>query len=400
MSTSLEAHATLVGEALHPFVDSGALPGMVAVIGGRDGGMQVVALGDADPLRGEPMTSDAVFRLASMTKLVTAVGVMQLVDQGRIALDDPIGEHLPEFDDLRVLDGFDSDGEPLLRPQRGRPTIRQVLANTAGLGYEIWNGDLNRYYELTGTPSAATGLLTSLRVPLVCDPETEIHYGTGADWAGILIQRVTGSSYDDYVNAEILAVLETTDMGTRLTAAQRGRLPDVLARTDDGGYVSTGIDYPENPEFRPGGGSIYATAADFMALQLFLLNGGTHKGKRLLSSEAVSEMIRPQTGRLDIPAMPSWVPALSRTVEFEPGTSWGLGMCVNRNDIPGGRRAMSGGWAGIFNSYFWIDPASGLAAGLYLQLVPFFDEQAVAAFRSFERAVYAEAPSAIGVAGR
>lgn len=384
-----ERTTRFVTEALTPFIEGKALPGVVAIVADRDGSTSTVALGVADPLSGRLMEPDTIFRLASMTKLITAVGVMRLVDKGDLRLDDPIAQHLPEFDDLPVLEGFGGDGQPLLRAQRGRPTIRHVLANVAGLGYEIWNGDLNRYYELTGTPSAATGAWKSLEVPLVCDPGAEIHYGTGADWAGVLIQRVSGRSYDQFVEEEILSVLRTTDMATVLTAQQRERTPAVLTRAEGGGYEPTAIDYPLSPDFRGGGGSIYSTAADFMDLQLMLLNGGTYDGRRLLSPESAAAMITPQTGDLDIPAMQSWIPFLSDTVEFEPATSWGFGMCVNR--LPGqfGRKAMSGGWAGLFNTYFWIDPASGIAAGFYLQLVPFCDARVLAAYHAFEQAVYA-----------
>jgi CubicO group peptidase (beta-lactamase class C family) len=195
-------------------------------------------------------------------------------------------------------------------------------------------------------------------------------------------------TYDDFLASEILSVLRTGDMATVLTPVQRTRVPAVLARTADGGFETTAIDYPAAPDFRGGGGSIYATPGDYMDLQLMLLNGGTFGNRRLLSPESVAEMIRPQTGGLENPTMESFIPFLSEAVEFEPGMSWGFGMVVNREPGLNGRGAMSGWWAGLFNTYFWVDPSNGVAAGLYLQLVPFCDPPVVDALRAFERAVY------------
>jgi methyl acetate hydrolase len=262
-----EAVARLLGEA----VAAGDVPGAVAVVGGRRCTRLLAAEGYADPGATKMLRTDSLFRLASMTKLITAVAVMRQVDAGRITLDDPVTQYLPEFGELPVLAGFTGDGEPVLRPQRAQPTVRQLLANTAGLAYEIWCERMFRYHEYAGLPSAATGILRSLTAPLVSDPGTEIWYSTGADWAGRLLESVTGDSLDGILGREVFDVLDDTEMTTTLTAAQRERCPDVLARHPTGGFTSTDVDYPGAPEFRTGGGCVYATAADFLLLQRFLL---------------------------------------------------------------------------------------------------------------------------------
>jgi CubicO group peptidase (beta-lactamase class C family) len=364
----------------------GAIPGAVAAVAGADGVVYHKAFGWADPERRDPLDEDAVFRLASMTKLITAVAVMRLVDAGELALDDPLTRHLPEFGAVDVLDGFDGDVPRLRRPTRP-PTVREVLSHSSGLSYEVWNPDILRYQTLAGTPAISSGRIGVLDTPLVADPGTVVEYGTGFDWAGQLVHRLTGVTLDEYCRTEIFEPLGMTRTSLRRLSHPALRYVDVLSEQDRG-FAATEIDYPQQPEFVTGGGCFYSTAADYLALQRALLAGGTLDGVNVLAADSVDEILRAQSFT-DLPVLRSELPWLSADVDLGPGWRWGFGLMVNGNPVPGGRNAASGGWWGIFNTTFWIDRSAGLAANLFMQFVPFYSEAAAATARRFESAVYA-----------
>jgi CubicO group peptidase (beta-lactamase class C family) len=382
-----------IDAALERAVSDGAVPGVVGVAGDRDGPIYAAAFGSADAEGRRPLAVDSVFRLASMTKLVTSVAAMQLVEQGRLALDAPVAATLPEFGELPVLDGFDP--APRLRPPRRAATVREVLAHTSGATYEVWNHDILRYYELTGTPSIATGRRETLRTPLACDPGERVEYGMGSDWAGLLVEAVSGQPLAEYYRQHVLDPLGLHDTTHALDAAGRARCGPVLQRTDEG-FAATAIDYPAEPDFLTGGGCLYSTAPDFLRLERALLRGGELDGVRILQPATVDEMFRSQTAGRPITPLRSALGFLSLDVDLDDlgaGWSWGMGMCLNERAVPGLRSAGSGGWAGIYNSFFWIDRARGLAAGLFLQFVPFWDPAAIALLVAFERALGASVPA-------
>jgi methyl acetate hydrolase len=375
-----------IDAVLSEAVESGRVPGVVAVVATREGPVHAAAFGVDAPDTGRPLAQDSIFRLASMTKLFTAVAVLQLVDRGALALDDPVGRFIPAFDELPVF-AWNGD-EVEYRPPASRPTVRQLLAHTSGLAYELWNDDVFRLYERTGIPGIATGLRDTLKTPLFCDPGTRVEYGSGMDWAGQVVEAVTGRRLDAYIDEAISRPLGLRDTSMTLDAGGRARCGPVLHREPDGTFSVTEAGYPPEPEFVTGGGILYSTAPDFLRLQRALLHDGELDGVRILSRQSVDEIFAEQSGALDIPVMPSSVPFLSADVPFPPGWAWGLGLAVNRAASPQGRSAGSGGWAGIFNTFFWVDREAGIAAGLFMQYIPFVDDVAVDLHRRFERAVY------------
>lgn len=366
--------------------ERGAIPGAVATVGNAGGVMYQQAVGWADPERLQPLDGDSVFRLASMTKLITAVAVLRLSDAGLLGLDDPITQHLPEFVDVRVLAGFDGD-EILLREPARSPTVREVLAHTSGLSYEVWNEDILRYQTLTGTPPISSGLIGVLDTPLIGDPGTIVEYGTGFDWAGQIVHRLTGEPLDEYCRREIFDPLRMTRTSLRrLDDATLHYVPVLSAQ--ERGFAATEIDYPQDPDFITGGGCFYSTSADYLALQRVLLAGGSLNGVTILSAAATDEVLRAQSFA-DLPPLRSTLPWLSSDVDLGPGWRWGFGLMVNHNAKPGGRNVLSGGWWGIFNTTFWIDRRARLAANLFMQFVPFYSSAAATVADDFERAVYA-----------
>ena len=376
-----------IDDVLAGAVGRGEVPGAVAIVADRERTLYEGAFGHSDLQRQRPMTMRTLFRLASMTKLVTAVAVMQLVDEGRLDLDVEVEHVLPEFGELPVLSGFDGD-VPLLRaPSRGA-TVRELVAHTSGLSYDVWNADVFRYAELTGTPGIASGLRATLRTPLVADPGTIVEYGTGLDWAGLVVEAIAGEPLDRRFARSIFGPLGMGETSVTLEGDRAERCAPVLGRAPGGSFAATSFDYPQAPEFCTGGGCLYSTAADYCRLQLALLGGGALDGRRILSEQAVDEMFRVQTGELRMGVLRTMVPPLSTDAAVGAGLRWGMGMCVADADVPGGRSAGSGSWCGIFNTYFWIDRGRGLVAGLYMQYTPFYDDVAAALLGSFERAVY------------
>ena len=188
-------------------VESGKLPGVVGMVANDSGIIYQGAFGNRTAGRPEPMTVDTVFRIASMTKAVTAAATMQLIEAGRIGLEQPIDELLPFTRDVQVLEGFDDSGKPRLRAPARPVTVRHLLTHTSGYAYDIFNADLGRYVKATGLPSILTCKLDSLKVPLLFDPGTRWEYGIGIDMAGQIVEKVSGQDLEAYFQQHIFGPL-------------------------------------------------------------------------------------------------------------------------------------------------------------------------------------------------
>jgi len=375
-------------------VADGSVPGLVAAAGSSAGFRGVWNAGTADAAGRQPMSANAIFRVASMAKLVTAVAVMTLVDNGKLDLDAEVAAFLPEYGDLVIVEGFDAGGPRVRKPSRSA-TIRELMAHTAGFAYNTFDTVIDQYERLTGAPNIGTGRREALKLPLVADPGQRVDYGTGFDWAGLVVEAITGRTLDIYCEQEIFAPL-----GMRMTSMHRPEerglsCTPVLAAADDGGFTGASNDFPLTPEFYFGGGCLYTTAEDYLKLQMELAAPLAQRAG-LLTQASIDEIFSNQSGPLDIPVMRSARPLESHDVYIGEGWKWGLGVALNPSDVPQRRRAGSGGWAGIFNTYFWIDPASGIAACLFMQFLPFFDPNAIRLYNQFEAAVYASLPSTPG----
>ncbi|GGL94802.1 1,4-butanediol diacrylate esterase [Nakamurella endophytica] len=381
-------NAERIDRVLSAAVAAGAAPGAVAVVADRDGPVYTGSVGVADPATGRTMEPDALFRIASMTKMVNAVAVLQLCERGALELDSPVADLIPDFDRIQVLDGWDGD-RPRLRRPAVRATVRHLLTHTSGLTYDVLHPELYRYIVTTGRPMPSSGLRRSLDTPMVTDPGSEWNYGMSTDWTGQVVEAASGQPLDDYYRDHIFAPLGLRDITFRPDQEQRRRLVPVAERTPDG-FTRTAFEFPAEPEFLSAGHGLYATAGDYLAIQRALLAGG-HLGATLLSPESVAAMFRPQLGAIAVRDMRSQVAAFSADMHLPPGASWGLDVLVTTAATPGLRSTGSVGWWGTFNTFYWIDPAAGLCAALYLQTLPFCDPAALALAENFERAVYAGA---------
>lgn len=338
---------------------------------------------------GDPVPADQLFRIASMTKAMVTAGVLQLAERGHLNLDDPIATVIPAATDLQVLDGFDGD-TPILRAPASAPTIRQLLNHTAGFGYAFLNADLGRYHEVTGTPSPLLFSRTMFDLPLVNDPGTAWEYGINTDWAGQVIERVTGQTLGDYLTENLWLPLGMTQTTFTPDAAAQQALMPMHSRLPDGSLVPNGVELPNPPEVHSGGGGSYSTVGDYARFMRALLRGGELDGTRILSAESVELMFTPALGDISLPAgITSSDPALTNDVEFPPlAQNFSLGLHLFQEDLPGLRKAGSGDWSGLTNCYYWIDRASGVCGAVLTQVLPYWDEPIVGTALGFEAAVY------------
>ena len=372
-------------------IATGVAPGVVALAADDGGVVYAGAFGVREIDQDRLMSLDTVVKIASMTKAVTSVAAMQLVEQGRIGLDEPLGSHVPELATVQVLEGFDEAGAPRLRPPRRPITLRHLLTHTAGFAYHFWNADMLRYHDCTGVPTIADLKRACLEVPLVCDPGECWEYGLSTDWVGQTVERLSGQSLDDYFREHILDPLGMSDTGFFIGSEQRSRLAVKHARQPDGSLHPLPPGEPQEPEFLEGGGGLYSTGPDYLRFLRMLLGNGQLEGVRILRAETTAEMSMNQIGELIVGALTTAVPEASNTVEFFPGMAkkWGLGAMITTQAVPGGRAEGSLCWAGMANTYFWIDPTRRLTGVLLTQIMPFADPGVLDLFARFERAIYA-----------
>ena len=382
-----------IDKILRSATEAGDLPGVVALAATREGPTYQGAAGKRALPAGPDMTVDSVFWIASMTKAITSTAAMQLVERGDLQLDQPISEVLPELASPWVLEGFDEAGEPKLRLAARPITLRHLLTHTAGFGYDIWNANLLRYEEKTGTPSIISCENKALTMPLTFEPGARWDYGINIDWVGKVVERVSGQMLGAFFRENVFEPLGMKDTVFKLDDAQRRRLVGMHTRQTDGSLAPMPFEIPQEPEFQMGGGGLYGTAADYLAFEIMFLNEGrATDGRQVLKPETIRAMRENQMGALNVRLLKTVIPAYSNDAEFFPGMvkKWGLGFMINTERVPGGRSAGSLAWAGLGNTYFWIDPTKHIAGVILMQLVPFADAKALELYDRFEKAVYAE----------
>ena len=382
--------AAEIDTVLRRAAEAREVPGVVAMAATDKGILYEGAFGTRDLGKGPEMTLDTIFRLASMTKAVTSVAAMQLVEAGKLHLDEPIGNVLPELAAPQVLEGFDDAGAPRLRPAKRPITLRLLLTHTAGFGYEVWDPDLVRYVKVSGTPSTSTAKLASLRLPLVFDPGERWEYGINLDWAGRAVEAVSGQPLAVYFRDHIFTPLGMTDTDYAISSAQQSRLVSVHQHKPDGSLEAITVPDPPWREFWSGGGGLNSTARDYLTFLQMLLHQGELNGVRLLRQETVALMGQNQIGDINAGIMKTANPQRSNDVDFFPGIpcKWGLGYMINTRPGPNGRSVGSVTWAGIYNTYYWLDPQKRVAGVFLTQILPFADDKAVALYGEFERGVY------------
>ncbi len=380
-----------VDAVLRAATEDGRVAGVVAMAVTRDGVVYEGAFGKRDVAGGVDATVDSLFRIASMTKPITSVVVMQLVDDGLVALDDPAATHTVGLRDVQVLTGFDPNtGKPTFREPSRPLTVRHLLTHTAGFGYSIWNGALHRLVSEGERPGPRAGTDDLLRAPLVFDPGDGWEYGINTDWLGRLVEEVSGRSLDVYLRERVFAPLGMTNTFFNVPTDKEPYRATVHERQPDGSVV----EQPRQPlpavSFFSGWGGLVSSAGDYARFLRMLLNGGTLDGHQILRRDTVDLMAENHIGDLEAGAMRTVAPAVTNDFDFFPDSAdkFGLGFLINTEPVVGGRSAGSLAWAGLNNTYFWIDRSQGVAGVLLTQVLPFFDGAVVDLLNEFERAVY------------
>jgi len=331
------------------------------------------------------MSDDTVFRIASMVKLLTSVAAMQLVESGKLALDEPAEKIDPTLASPLVLTGFDARGAPQLRPARKPLTLRNLLTHTSGFSYPLWDANVMRYLK------AAHHDRKLPKRPLMFDPDTRWAYGGSIDKVSRLVEIASGETIDRYFRDRICGPLGMTSTAFEIGPQQRAREASLHVRQPDGTLKPKPLEKPsEAPKVFSGGGGIYSTAPDYLTLLQALLNEGSLHGATILRPETVSLMSRNQIGEIQAGIMRTTSPALSDDVDFFPGNRlrWGFASMINLDPVEGGRKAGSLTWAGLYNTYYWLDPTSRVAGVIMMQILPFADARALKVYRQFERGVY------------
>jgi methyl acetate hydrolase len=366
------------------------IPGVVAVATSGSDIIYEGAFGKRDLGKSDAMTIDSVFWIASMTKAVTAAGAMQLVEQGKLELDEPLGRLIPELASLKVLDGFGASGAPKLRPATKPVTLRQLMTHTSGFCYDMWNADMSRYIEATGLPRVISCEKKALSLPLASEPGTRWEYGISIDFVGQAVEAASGKRLDAYLRDNLFAPLGMNDTGFKLGDDQRRRLVGMHARQEDGSLQPMPFEMPQEPEFHMGGGGLYSTAHDYVRFIRMILNKGTLDGNRVLKPETVAMMGENHIGELNMGKMPAAIPQVTNDVDLYPDQDkkWGLSFMINTQRTAEGRSAGSLAWAGLANTYYWIDPTRNVGGVILTQLFPFADKTVLGLFSGFERAVY------------
>lgn len=371
-------------------VDSRAMPGIVAMAATDRDVLYEGAFGQRELGKAAAMTLDTVVWIASMTKAITSAAAMQLVERGKLSLERPASDVVPDLARAQVLDGFDAAGQPRLRPPKRPITLRHLLTHTAGFSYEIWNPAIIQYQTVTGTPGITTCTNAALTTPLLFDPGDRWEYGIGIDWAGKMVEAASGQKLDRYFQENLLGPLGMKDTSFKIAPSQRARLASVHQRGADGALAPIEFEIPQDPEFFMGGGGLYGTAADYLAFARMVMQDGRCPGGQLLRPETVTLMAQNHIGPLEIGAFKTAIPALSNDVELFPGMSkkWGLSFLINPQPLPTGRAAGSLAWAGLANTYFWIDRSQRVCGVFLSQLLPFYDHTAIDLLVKFETEVY------------
>ncbi|MGB3361297.1 MAG: serine hydrolase domain-containing protein [Rhodococcus qingshengii] len=367
------------------------VPGVVAMITDREGNIYEGAAGERTLGHGEPMTLDTTFALFSTTKAITGTAVLQCVEEGLLDLDAPAATYVPDIGELKVLDGFDAGGNPVLREPKRDITTRMLLLHTAGFGYDFFNESYNRLSQEHGQPSVITCSKAALTTPLLFDPGEKWEYGTNIDWAGQVVESIRGQRLGDVMRQRIFEPLEMADTAFTMSPSMKDRLAPIHQRESDGSLTPLiGFELPAEPEVHMGGHGLHGTVGDYMKFIRMWLNDGAGTSGRVLSSETVAAAVQNGLEGQHVGLLPGVLPTLSNDAEFFPGVpkGWAYSFMTNEEVAPTGRPAGSLAWAGLANLYYWIDRQTGVGGFWATQILPFADPGSINGYLEFETAVY------------
>jgi methyl acetate hydrolase len=370
-----------ISDVLKTATDRGDVPGAVVAVVNEDGLLYNEAFGKSRTLTDTPMAKDTIFNMASMTKPVTSIAIMMLVDEGKLKIDDEVAKYLPKWKDPLVISRFNAaDGTYETRPAKRQITIRHLLTHTSGIGYGFSSPTLTKIMQTTMKPE--------LDLPLLFDPGESWAYGASTRVLGHVVEAISGQKIDAFLESRILTPLGMHDTGYLVPATKIPRVVAVSARGTDGTFVERPV--PATlPAQVQGDGGLYGTASDYGLFLRMLLNRGTLNGKRLLTERSVKTIFENHMGSVVVQPQESANQTLSRNFPVGAGQDkWGLGFQLAAEKQANRRSPGSGTWAGIFNTHFFIDPSRELGVVVMMQTLPFYDEASMKVYAGVEEAVY------------
>jgi len=370
-------------EALHKATEDKAVAGVVAMATDRQRALYRGAFGVADAATGRSLNPDALFRIASMTKAITTTAAMQLIERGRLRLDDPVEKYLPSFSRLQVFESFNpATGAYKLHQTTRIATVRHLMTHTSGLGHPITSATL-RDFKPRASEDYPVG-------PLLFEPGERWHYGTSIDWLGRLVEALSSRPLDEYFRLHIFEPLGMADTFYNVPSDKQARLVAMHHRNSDGTIIKDEVQPPLSGDPIAGGTGLSSTASDYIRFVRMILNDGQLDGARILKADTVEAMARNAIGAIGVRALKTASPQESRDFNFiaDGRDKWGLGFLITVDQVPGKRSAGSLSWGGKYNTYFWIDRTRGIAGVILTQFLPFADREALALYDTFERGIY------------
>jgi CubicO group peptidase (beta-lactamase class C family) len=373
--------AATLSNFLKDATDRGDVPGVVVAVVDRNGVLYNEAFGKSRTIGNTPMAKDTIFNMASMTKPVTSIAIMTLVEEGKLKLDDDVAKYVPKWKNPLVISKFnEADATYETRPAKRPITIRHLLTHTSGIGYGFSSPTLTKIMAKTKQ--------TELDLPLLFDPGESWAYGASTRVLGHVVEAISRQKIDAFLQSRILGPLGMNDTSYLVPTAKYPRVVAVNARGADGKFVERPM--PETlPATVQGDGGLYGTASDYGLFLRMLLNRGTLNGKRILSEQSVKTIFENHMGNVVVKEQVSANQTLSRNFPVGAGKDrWGLGFQLAADKQANRRTPGSGTWAGIFNTHFFIDPGRDIGVIVMMQTLPFYDEASMKVYSGVEETVY------------
>ena len=365
-------------------VSRGVIPGVVVHVVSKQDVLYSAAFGKQDAGKNVALAPDSIFRIASMTKAVTSVAAMMMVEQGKMKLDDDVSQYLPAFKSMQVLTSYDEKAETYqTRPNTKPITIRQLLTHTSGIGYS-WSDPGLALVQRKTKDGSETAL------PLVHDPGEKWTYGASTKVLGDLVEKFSGERIDAFTARHIASPLGMGDTFFEVPAAKYSRVVTTNNK-DAAGKITETPNPAKLPVSLRADGGLFSTAPDYGRFLQMLLNGGQLGNARVLKASTVADMLKPHTNGVRVRPQPVANAGLSKPYPLGAGEDiWGLGfqLADPKKADPNMRRPGSGNWAGIFNTFFWIDPKAELGVMVMMQMLPFYDASAIETLQGVERRLY------------